>query len=604
MRNVAIYARVSTEHEAQINALSNQIQYYDNILKMHPDWKLVARYIDEGITGTSVNKRQNFMRMMEDAEAGKFSLIITREVSRFARNTVDTLQQTRILRRQGVEVYFTEDNIWTMDDEDGELRLTLMATLAQNESKKISVRVKAGQKISFENGILYGNGNILGYDRDGSNLIINPDQAKTVRMIFDLYLDGLGCTNIARELEKRGRLTSMGLSIWQPATISRILRNPFYCGRVVYRKQFVPDYLEQKKINNFGDVETITVQGTHETIITEEEFDKVQKVLDYRSVTKNRGRAGRRKPKPLYSRLLICECGSNFERLTWHKYKDGRVQKGYQCYKQANMGSYKTRLKKGLSTEGACGVPIFPQWKLGIVSHYLFNDFWKDKKSIIKKAISIIEQAEQNVANEEDSHSTELEQLQIEKEKLQTKLNNLVELMIEGDIPKTIYEEKKSVIRKQLEYCEKRIDEFSIKESGMSITEIQKDYLEKLLDSEFNSVKGAIPDELIETFVERIIVHKDYYEWRLKKLELPIRCKVSGRDNNRSVEFFEVKSSETEMQHRQLLANVQNNLIYPTKPIELGTFTITKDYLAEYKKTDENMVKVNKWSDIKVKITI
>lgn len=174
-RTVAIYARVSTEHEAQISALENQIQYYDDILERHPEWELYDKYIDEGVTGTSVKKRRSFIRMMEDAAAGRFDLIITREVSRFARNTVDTLQQTRILKRQGVEVYFTEDNIWTIKDEDGEFRLTIMATMAQNESKKISQRVKAGQKVSFENGVLYGNGNILGYDRIGKELVINKE---------------------------------------------------------------------------------------------------------------------------------------------------------------------------------------------------------------------------------------------------------------------------------------------------------------------------------------------------------------------------------------------------------------------------------------------
>ena len=145
-RKVVIYARVSTEHEAQISALENQVQYYDEILKRHPDWVLVDRYIEEGITGTSINKREDFLRMMKDAKNKKFDLIVTREVSRFARNIVDTLQQTRLLKTYGVEVWFTEDNIWTMNDEDGELRLSIMATLAQNESKKISQRVKAGQK--------------------------------------------------------------------------------------------------------------------------------------------------------------------------------------------------------------------------------------------------------------------------------------------------------------------------------------------------------------------------------------------------------------------------------------------------------------------------
>ena len=146
-RIVAIYARVSTEHEAQLSALENQVQYYDNILANHPDWQVYDIYVDEGITGTSTKKRKNFMRMMEDAEKGCFDLIITREVSRFARNTVDTLQETRKLKSKGIEVWFTEDNIWTMNDEDGELRLTIMATLAQNESKKTSLRVKAGQKV-------------------------------------------------------------------------------------------------------------------------------------------------------------------------------------------------------------------------------------------------------------------------------------------------------------------------------------------------------------------------------------------------------------------------------------------------------------------------
>lgn len=203
-RKVAIYARVSTEHEAQISALENQVQYYDELLERHPDWELVERYIDEGITGTSIHKREGFLKMMQDAENKKFDLVITREVSRFARNTVDTLQQTRILKTYGVEVWFREDNIWTLNDEDGELRLSIMATLAQNESKKISQRVKAGQMISFKNGVLYGNGNILGYDRVGSNLIVNKEQADTVRRIFDLYTNGYGVRKIQDIMEQEG----------------------------------------------------------------------------------------------------------------------------------------------------------------------------------------------------------------------------------------------------------------------------------------------------------------------------------------------------------------------------------------------------------------
>ena len=246
-KKVAIYARVSTEHEAQLSALDNQIQYYDDILSRHKDWELYDRYIDEGITGTSTKKRRNFMRMMEDAEKGCFELIITREVSRFARNIVDALQETRKLKKMGVEVYFTDDNIRTFNDEDGELKLSLMATLAQNESKKTSQRVKAGQRISFQNGVFYGTGNILGYDKVGDMMVVNEDQAEIVRLIYNEYLKGKGCTQICRLLEQRGYKTSTGLMRWQPPYIMGVLKNPFYCGTIVYRKSFVADFLEQKK---------------------------------------------------------------------------------------------------------------------------------------------------------------------------------------------------------------------------------------------------------------------------------------------------------------------------------------------------------------------
>ena len=165
-------------------ALENQIQWYDDIAAIYPNWYILKKYIDEGITGTQAKKRPAFLQMVQDAKQKKFDLIVTREVCRFARNTVDTLVVTRELKNYGVEVYFVEDNILTMDG-DGELRLTIMATLAQEESRKISERVRAGQKISRDKGVLFGNGNILGYDRDKAKgtYVINPEQAETVRMI-------------------------------------------------------------------------------------------------------------------------------------------------------------------------------------------------------------------------------------------------------------------------------------------------------------------------------------------------------------------------------------------------------------------------------------
>lgn len=602
-RKVAIYARVSTEHEAQINALENQIQYYNNILAQHPEWELVGRYVDEGITGTSVKKRKNFLRMMEDAKNGMFSLILTREVSRFARNTVDTLQETRKLKSYGVEVYFTEDNIRTSDDTDGELRLTLMATLAQNESKKTSVRVKAGQKISFENGVLYGNGNILGYDRVGRELVVNPEQAETVKMIFNMYHDGMGCKQIAYELEKRGRITSTGLTHWQPGTISRLLRNSFYCGKIVYRKQYVPDYLEQKKINNYDKVDKIEIMGKHEPIISEELFNDCQRRLDAKTVNRLRGKHAINPPKSAYARILKCQCGSNFERRKWHKYKDGRIRYGFECYKQKNHGSYRTRLKKGLDTTGCCTTKMFPEWKLKIVAHWLFNDLWKERDKIINRAIEMLNATikDENVVD----YTDEVKELNKKRKKYEEKLSNLVELRVEGDISKEVYEEKKGAFKKQIEYIDSELLKRDVKNSAIvSNVKTQIQLLTDLLEKKYDVISGDIPEDIVETFIDQIVVHDDYFEWRLRTSTEPVLCKVEGNAKDNTIIFLENDSHKVATQYRQRLRIRQNNLIHAIDSIELGNFVITKDYLAKYKETDENMKKVNKWNDIKIKVTI
>lgn len=558
-RKVAIYARVSTEHEAQINALENQIQYYDNILAQHPEWELVGRYVDEGITGTSVKKRKNFLRMMEDAKNGMFSLILTREVSRFARNTVDTLQETRKLKSYGVEVYFTEDNIRTSDDTDGELRLTLMATLAQNESKKTSVRVKAGQKISFENGVLYGNGNILGYDRVGRELVVNPEQAETVKMIFNMYHDGMGCKQIAYELEKRGRVTSTGLTHWQPGTISRLLRNSFYCGKIVYRKQYVPDYLEQKKINNYDEVDKIEITGKHEPIISEELFNDCQRRLDAKTVNRLRGKHAINPPKSAYARILKCQCGSNFERRKWHKYKDGRIRYGFECYKQKNHGSYRTRLKKGLDTTGCCTTKMFPEWKLKIVAHWLFNDLWKERDKIINRAIEMLNATikDENVVD----YTDEVKELNKKRKKYEEKLSNLVELRVEGDISKEVYEEKKGVFKKQIEYIDSELLKRDVKNSAIvSNVKTQIQLLTDLLEKKYDVISGDIPEDIVETFIDQIVVHDDYFEWRLRTSTEPVLCKVEGNAKDNTIIFLENDSHKVATQYR-LQSQINNTHI-------------------------------------------
>lgn len=213
-----------------MNALENQMQWYDSILSDHPNWEKINVYVDRGITGTQAKKRQGFMKMIEDASKGMFDLICTREVSRFARNTLDSLNYTRELKKMGVEVFFYNDNIWSCEN-DGELRLTIMSAMSQEESRHISDRVLAGQSISRQKGVLYGNGNILGYrlvrgktSSENTYEIVEED-AETVRMIYDFYLDGMGAKAIAAKMQALHRETARSGCKWDATKVLRILDN-------------------------------------------------------------------------------------------------------------------------------------------------------------------------------------------------------------------------------------------------------------------------------------------------------------------------------------------------------------------------------------------
>ncbi|SCW83558.1 Site-specific DNA recombinase [Lachnospiraceae bacterium C10] len=521
-RKVAIYARVSTEHEAQISALENQVQYYDELLKWHPEWDLVERYIDEGITGTSINKRQGFLRMMSDAATGKFDLIITREVSRFARNTVDTLQQTRKLKAMGVEVWFTEDNIWTMNDEDGELRLSIMATLAQNESKKISQRVKAGQLISFKNGVLYGNGNILGYDRVGSQMVINEEQADTVKRIFELYLSGCGVRKIQDVMEQEGRKTASGLTKWQAGNINRVLQNPFYCGRIEYRKQFVPDYLTQKKINNHGEVEKIYVEGDHERIISEEDFDEAIRLRESRRVYKKDAKgnlvpSGQSPYSHVYGSKVKCTCGHAMNRRLAHVSKSGEPSFCYQCYAQLRTGTPGHRLRKGLSIEGVCDNSMFMQWKLDVAADFIFKKLLRNREAIYKEAIAMI--GELDSASSPVAAQTEaMEDNRRYISKLKSQLNTYMDMCADGDISRETFREKKQAIENQIAELEQN-NSISKQQIQKNENEEEKKHriesLQEFVNMKAFDPRAKIPESLIEAFVDKIVFDKGVFSWYL-----------------------------------------------------------------------------------------
>lgn len=619
-RNVVIYARVSTEHEAQLSALENQKDWYTPFLEQHPEWHIVRMYVDEGITGTSAQKRPQFMQMINDADTGEFDLILTREVSRFARNTVDTLQYTRQLKAKGVEVFFINDNIKTFDG-DGELRLTIMATLAQDESRKTSIRVKSGQQTSMEKGTFYGNGNILGYDRVGKDMVVNPEQAKTVRMIFDMYLNGAGLRTIQFNLEQAGRLTSMGKSNWHMSNISKVLQNSFYCGIITYHKQYTPDFLEQKKINNFGEIEQTIIKGTHQPIITEEEYQQVQKLMAKRRETfttnvdtgKHRKGMGRKQPMDIWSQLLICECGHSFNRKVWHKSKEkNKIQYGYQCYSSITTGTVSMRLKKGLSIEGICKSPMIPEWKLQMMAKYIFSEYINNTAEILSLAESMLEKHIDD--KEEISDNTDIiEQKVREQSKLYTRLDNLIEMRADGEITKDMFTKKKAEIENQIAQLQTEINnlqptpQYEIEDvSHDDKIKVLKYYLEQAVKP--NNIDN-FPEEIIKAFITKIVVHENSYDWYLRFTpdEPPKQIKIEG--SKRATKQGITISSLCSSQHRLQLAKVGIDCttltqIQDSTYIKIQEFTLNKETAKSYLYQYSTKNRVHRWTDIKVNVFI
>ena len=314
-RRVAAYARVSTDKDEQFTSYEAQIDYYTNYIKGRPDWEFVSVYSDEGKTGCNTSRREGFKRMVDDALDGKIDLIVTKSVSRFARNTVDSLTTIRKLKDKGVEVYFEKENIWTFDGK-GELMLTIMSSLAQEESRSISENCAWGQRKRFADGkVSVPFGRFLGYDRgpDG-NLVVNEEQAKVVRRIYAEFLRGYTPYAIANHLTADGIPTPGGKTVWGKGVVLSILTNEKYKGDALLQKVFTEDFISKKKVKNTGQVPQYYVEGNHEAIVSAETFDLVQEQIAARKPGANRYSGVH-----LFSGIVYCgDCGSLYGSKVWH----------------------------------------------------------------------------------------------------------------------------------------------------------------------------------------------------------------------------------------------------------------------------------------------
>ena len=337
---VAAYCRVSTETEEQNLSYEVQVAHYTEFIKKNTEWEFAGIFADDGISGTNTKKREEFNRMIEECMEGNIDLVITKSISRFARNTLDCLKYIRQLKEKYIAVYFEKENINTMDAK-GEVLLTIMASLAQQESQSLSQNVKLGLQYRYQQGKVQVNHNrFMGYTKDEEgNLIIVPEEAEIIKRIYREYLEGKSLVGIGRDLEKDGILTAAGKPRWRPETIKKILLNEKYIGDALLQKTFTVDFLTKKRVKNEGHVPQYYVENSHEAIIPKELFLQAQEELHRRSNIYT----GADKNKRIYSSkyalstITFCgDCGDIYRRVYWNIH--GRKEFVWRCVTRIEQG--------------------------------------------------------------------------------------------------------------------------------------------------------------------------------------------------------------------------------------------------------------------------
>lgn len=439
---VVFYARVSTDHEDQLHSFAAQQDYFKKYILSQPDMIFIRGYADEGISGTSTKHRKQFLRMMEDARLGLFDLILTKEVSRFARNTVDTLSYTRELSRLNIGVIFTNDAIDTRQ-KDGELRLSIMASLAQDESRKISERVNWAVQRNYEKGVVHG-GMPFGYRRNkDKKIVIYEPEAKIVREIFQLYLSGLGCRNIIKKLCEDEEVKPL-VENWDNSRISRMIKNPKYCGDLVQGLSYTDDFLSKSRKKQDDISKVYYIENHHQGIISKDIYNKAQQERERRNRIEKGAVTKKYCTKHVFSNKVECyHCHYSYTRKT-------RIVKGerYTYW----MCSFKS--KKG---KNAC-----PQSQnisedvLYEVMRSVFDCLSIQYDVIIRKFENIFK----NLINQQEDEKNLLK-LTSEKEKLEIQRDKLIDLNIQGFIDSTIFIKKYDALQTQIENIDMKINQMT-----------------------------------------------------------------------------------------------------------------------------------------------
>lgn len=508
---VCFYARVSTDKDEQLHSLSNQISFFNDYISKVPNWQFIGSYIDEGISGTSVNKREEFLRMIDDAKRHKFDLILTKEISRFSRSTLDSIKYTQELLTNGVGVYFLNDNINTILP-DSELRLTMMSSIAQDEVRRLSERVAFGMRRSIDNGVVLGCSNIYGYIKDKGKLVIDENQAEMVRIIFDRYANTTdGLSKVSRYLYALGYKSKTGKRL-DTTILTRIIENPKYKGYYCGHKTKVLDYrTKQKKKLECSDWIVYKDEKSVPPIVSEELWNRANKKLKMRQDSFTNRAVNKAVFQNRYTYSGKIYCGEH--NVTYYRSSAG---------KRKNNPVWECQVYRKESLKG-CSNPRVFELELDEIFKDLFKTLFKRRNNIFDEILN-----ECKNYLEINNDDNEIKSLESKILVLNNKKDKLLELVMEEYLSKIDYKKQVDIINVEINTYQNKINELQNNKKD-------KNYIENKINHIKESLNNCLIDnecysDIFNELIDRIYVFKE----NDKKIKLDIYIKTGEQINTLS----------------------------------------------------------------------
>ena len=494
-KRVAAYCRVSTDGEEQLSSYRSQVKYYTELIEKNPDWMMAGIYADEAITGTQVTKREGFQKMILDCMAGQIDMVITKSISRFARNTLDTLKYVRMLKEKDIAVFFEDEKINTLSM-DGELLLVVLSSVAQQEVENISTNVKKGLAMKMSRGEVIGFVGALGYDYDPQTkkMFINQEEAKIVQYIFNRYIEGMGSSVIARELDEKGIPSPKGANKWQQTTVMGIIKNEKYVGDLLQGKTFTVDPISKRRLENLGEADKYLLKDHHEAIISRETFEKAQEILRKRSHGKRNPLLKEDEYRTVYSRkfafscMLKCGfCGTTLSRRTWHT--NNKYNKVIWLCTNASKNGKRYCPKCKAITEAAIKSAFLESYKI----------MTSDHKDVLDEFLHRMEET----LHGKDTYK-QVVKAKKQLQDLSYKLNNLLDMHLADKIDFQTYESKKQNLDKQI--ADKRLELKGLENLDGTENDMKKRIEAIRMHLEESHIMTEFDRQVFESIVDYVII--------------------------------------------------------------------------------------------------